>query len=535
MRRIRSSLDPSSSEYRAYERHNRRLSEELQARQRAARFERPQRDVERLRTQKKLLVRERLDLLLDPGTPFLELSTLAACMAYDGAVPGAGFVSGIGIVMGREILVMASDSSIKGGAWYPLTIKKMVRSLDIAIENRIPVVHLVDAAGAFLPLQSDIFPDRYMGGRIFRNQCVLSALGVKQVALVLGHSTAGGAYVPTLCDYSIMVRGTGGVFLGGPPLVKAATGEDVSADDLGGADVHSSVSGTADYAVDSEQEGIALVREIVGTFARPKKAEVDKRESEEPHYDPRELYGIIPDDIKKQFDMREVIARVFDGSLFHEFKPDYGTTAVCGFAYLYGWKVGVLANNGVLFSDSARKCTQFMQLCNRDRIPVIFLQNITGFMVGKEYEHGGITKDGAKMLMVQTNLDVPKLTVMTNGSFGAGNYAMCGRAYDPRFLFSWPNSQISVMGMEQAGRTLAEIRLKALAREGKSLSEEERQAIYDAITKDYLEKSSAYYSTSELWDDGIIDPPDTRKVLGIALSVALNREFGQSPHGVLRI
>jgi 3-methylcrotonyl-CoA carboxylase beta subunit len=332
-----------------------------------------------------------------------------------------------------------------------------------------------------------------------------------------------------------MVRGTGGVFLGGPPLVKAATGEDVSADDLGGADVHSSVSGTADYAVDSEQEGIALVREIVGTFARPKKAEVDKRESEEPHYDPRELYGIIPDDIKKQFDMREVIARVFDGSLFHEFKPDYGTTAVCGFAYLYGWKVGVLANNGVLFSDSARKCTQFMQLCNRDRIPVIFLQNITGFMVGKEYEHGGITKDGAKMLMVQTNLDVPKLTVMTNGSFGAGNYAMCGRAYDPRFLFSWPNSQISVMGMEQAGRTLAEIRLKALAREGKSLSEEERQAIYDAITKDYLEKSSAYYSTSELWDDGIIDPPDTRKVLGIALSVALNREFGQSPHGVLRI
>lgn len=535
MRRIRSSLDPSSSEYRAYERHNRRLSEELQARQRAARFERPQRDVERLRTQKKLLVRERLDLLLDPGTPFLELSTLAACMAYDGAVPGAGFVSGIGIVMGREILVMASDSSIKGGAWYPLTIKKMVRSLDIAIENRIPVVHLVDAAGAFLPLQSDIFPDRYMGGRIFRNQCVLSALGVKQVALVLGHSTAGGAYVPTLCDYSIMVRGTGGVFLGGPPLVKAATGEDVSADDLGGADVHSSVSGTADYAVDSEQEGIALVREIVGTFARPKKAEVDKRESEEPHYDPRELYGIIPDDIKKQFDMREVIARVFDGSLFHEFKPDYGTTAVCGFAYLYGWKVGVLANNGVLFSDSARKCTQFMQLCNRDRIPVIFLQNITGFMVGKEYEHGGITKDGAKMLMVQTNLDVPKLTVMTNGSFGAGNYAMCGRAYDPRFLFSWPNSQISVMGMEQAGRTLAEIRLKALAREGKRLSEEERQAIYDAITKDYLEKSSAYYSTSELWDDGIIDPPDTRKVLGIALSVALNREFGQSPHGVLRI
>jgi len=309
----------------------------------------------------------------------------------------------------------------------------------------------------------------------------------------------------------------------------------VSANELGGADVHSSVSGTADYAVDTEQEGIALAREIVGTSPRQKKAEVDRRESEEPYYDPEELYGIIPDDIKKQFDMREVFARVFDASLFHEFKPDYGTTAVCGFAYLYGWKVGVLGNNGVLFSDSAKKLTQFLQICNRDRIPVIFFQNITGFMVGREYEHGGITKDGAKMLMVQANMDVPKLTIMTNGSFGAGNYAMCGRAYDPRFLFSWPNSQISVMGMEQAGRTLAEIRLKALAREGKNLSEEETQKIYEGITNDYLEKSSAWYSTSEIWDDGVIDPKDTRKVLGIALSVALNREFGQSFHGVLRI
>jgi len=535
VRRIRSAADTMSREFRVYRRHNMALAEELHAREHAARFERPARDIERLRSQKKLLVRERIELLLDPGTPFLELSTLAACMAYDGIVPGAAFVSGIGIVMGREVLVMASDSSIKGGAWYPLTVKKMVRSLDIAIENRIPVIHLVDAAGAFLPLQSDIFQDRYMGGRIFRNQCVLSALGVRQVALVLGHSTAGGAYVPTLCDYSIMVRGTGGVFLGGPPLVKAATGEDVSANELGGADVHSSVSGTADYAVDTEQEGIALAREIVGTSPRQKKAEVDRRESEEPYYDPEELYGIIPDDIKKQFDMREVFARVFDASLFHEFKPDYGTTAVCGFAYLYGWKVGVLGNNGVLFSDSAKKLTQFLQICNRDRIPVIFFQNITGFMVGREYEHGGITKDGAKMLMVQANMDVPKLTIMTNGSFGAGNYAMCGRAYDPRFLFSWPNSQISVMGMEQAGRTLAEIRLKALAREGKNLSEEETQKIYEGITNDYLEKSSAWYSTSEIWDDGVIDPKDTRKVLGIALSVALNREFGQSFHGVLRI
>ena len=535
MRRIRSNIDPQSAGFRAFESHNRRLAAELHERQRKARFDRPERDVTRLRAQNKLLVRERIDLLLDPGTPFLELSTLAACETYEGTVPSAALVSGIGIVSGREVMVLASDSSIKGGAWYPMTIKKMVRTLDVAIENRLAMIHLVDAAGAFLPMQSDIFPDKYMGGRIFRNQCVLSGLGVKQVALVLGHSTAGGAYIPTLCDYSVMVRGTGGVFLGGPPLVKAATGEEVTADELGGADVHSSISGTADYAVDSEQEGIALVREIVGTFAREAKAAVERREPEEPYYDPQELYGIIPDDVKKQFDMREVIARIVDGSRFHEFKPDYGTTAVCGFAFLYGWKVGIIGNNGVLFSDSAQKCTQFMQLCNRDRVPMIFLQNITGFMVGKEYEHGGITKDGAKMLMVQANLDVPKLTIMTNGSFGAGNYAMCGRAYDPRFLFSWPNSQISVMGMEQAASTLAQIRLKALERQGKTLSEEERQLIYQEITQDYIEKSSAYHSTSEMWDDGIIDPPDSRKMLGICLSVSLIREFGATPHGVLRI
>lgn len=535
MRRLKSNIDTQSAEFRSYEHHFLKLMAEFNERQRQARYDRPERDLKRLRSQNKLLVRERIDLLLDPGTPFLELSTLGANMSYDGTVPSAGVVSGVGIVSGREIMVMASDSSIKGGAWYPLTVKKMVRTLDIAIENHLPMVHLVDAAGAFLPLQSDIFPDKYMGGRIFRNQCILSAMGVQQVALVLGHSTAGGAYVPTLCDYSIMVRGTGGVFLGGPPLVKAATGETVSADELGGADVHSSVSGTADYAVDSEKEGLALVREIVGTFPQKIKVALERREPEEPYYDSKELYGIIPDDVKKQFDIREVIARIVDGSRFHEFKPDYGTTVVCGFAFLYGWKVGIIGNNGVLFSDSAQKCTQFMQLCNRDRIPIIFLQNITGFMVGKSYEHGGITKDGAKMLMVQANLDIPKLTIMTNGSFGAGNYAMCGRAYDARFLFAWPNSQISVMGMDQAAKTLTQIRLRALERKGKTLSKEERQQIYKDIAQDYLEKSGAYYSTSELWDDGIIDPADTRKVLGISLSIALNTEFNETPDGVLRI
>lgn len=535
MRRIKSNIDTQSVQFHTYERHNLTLIDKLCVSQQKARFERPERDIKRLRKQKKLLVRERIDLLLDPETPFMELSTLAANMAYDGTVPSAGVVSGIGIVNGREILVMASDSSIKGGAWYPLTVKKMVRTLDIAIENHLPMIHLVDAAGAFLPLQSGLFPDRHMAGRMFRNQCVLSAMGVQQVALVLGHSTAGGAYVPTLCDYSIMVRHTGGVFLGGPPLVKAATGEEVTADELGGADVHTTVSGTADYAVDSEQEGLALVREIVGTFPRKTKIALEKRESEEPYYDPKELYGIIPDDVKKQFDIRDVIARIVDGSRFHEFKPAYGTTAVCGFAFLYGWKVGIIGNNGVLFSDSAQKCTQFMQICNRDRIPIIFLQNISGFMIGKAYEHGGITKNGAKMLMVQANLDVPKLTIMTNGSFGAGNYAMCGRAYDARFLYSWPNSQISVMGMEQAIKTLTQIRLKSLQRQGKTLSNDEKEKITQNIADDYMEKSSAYYSTSELWDDGIIDPANTRKVLGISLSAALNREFSETPNGVLRI
>ncbi|MCG8566610.1 MAG: methylcrotonoyl-CoA carboxylase, partial [Desulfobacterales bacterium] len=322
---------------------------------------------------------------------------------------------------------------------------------------------------------------------------------------------------------------------GGPPLVKAATGEDVSADELGGADVHTSISGTADYAVDSEAEGIALVREIVSTFPKEPKQALERREPEEPYYDTKELDGIIPDDVKKQFDMREVMARILDGSRFHEFKPAYGTTAVCGFGYLYGWKIGIIGNNGVLFSDSAQKCTQFMQLCNRDRVPILFLQNITGFMIGKEYEHGGITKDGAKMLMVQSNLDVPKLTLMTNGSFGAGNYAMCGRSYDARFLFSWPNSQISVMGEDQAIKTLTQIQVKSLSRRGETLDDKDVEAIARDIARDYQEKSGAYYSTSELWDDGIIDPADTRKVLGMALSAALNTEYQQSPNGVLRI
>ena len=535
MRRIRSSIDTHAAEYRANLAHNRRLVDEFRQKQHAARFERPQRDLERLRRQGKLFVRERLDLLLDPGTPFLELSSLAANQAYGGEVAGAALVTGIGVVCGREVLVHANDSSIKGGAWYPLGVKKAVRALDIAIENRLPVVHLVDNAGAYLPLQAGIFPDRYMAGRIFRNQCTLSRMGVEQVAVVLGHCTAGGAYIPTLCEYSIMVRGTGGVFLGGPPLVRAATGEEVTADELGGADVHTRISGTADYAVDTEEEGIALAREIVGTFRRREKTPVDRRDPEPPYYDPAELYGIIPRDGKKQFDMREVIARIVDGSLFHEFKPTFGVTLVCGFAYIWGYKVGILGNNGVLFSDSAQKATTFMEICDRDRTPLVFLQNITGFMIGREYEHRGITKDGAKMLMVQSNVSVPKFTIMTNGSYGAGNYAMAGRSYDPRFLFSWPNSQISVMGLEQAARTLTQLKVKTCAREGRELSPQEIEAIHRSIREEYEQKSGAYYATSELWDDGIIDPVDTRNALGMAISAALNAPFGEPGLGVLRV
>lgn len=535
MRRIHSHIDTNSESYRVNREHNLRLVDAFRARQEKARYTRPQKDIDRLARQKKMTVRDRLDLLLDPNTPFLELSSLAACEAYDGDSPSASVVTGIGVVSGREVMINASDASVKGGAWYPLSVKKIVRSIEICIENHLPAIHIMDSAGAFLPLQDEIFPDKDDAGRIFRHQCKLSGLGVEQLALVMGHCTAGGAYIPTLCDYSVMVRGTGGVFLGGPPLVKAATGEEVTADELGGADVQAGISGTADYAVDTEEEAITLGREIVGTFAKPKKAEIDRREPEPPFYDPEELYGILPDDPKKQFDMREVIARIVDGSLFHEYKPHYGTTLVCGFAYLWGYKVGIVGNNGILFSESAQKATSFFQICDRDKVPLVFLQNITGFMVGRDYERRGITKDGAKMLMVLANVGVPKFTVMTNGSFGAGNYAMNGRAWDARYLFSWPNHKISVMGAEQAASTLTQLRVAQLRREGKEVSAEEVEAIRAPILADYEARSSAYHSTSEMWDDGILDPVDTRNALGVAISSALNRPIPEGTHyGVLR-
>jgi 3-methylcrotonyl-CoA carboxylase beta subunit len=535
MKRIESKISTASPEFQANAAHNRKLAEDFRERQRKARDERPQRDIDRLAAQKKMFVRDRLRQLLDPGTPFLELSSLAANEAYDGEVPGAGVVAGIGIVSGREVVINAGDASVKGGAWYPLSVKKTVRALDIAIENRLPVVHLCDSAGGFLPLQAELFADKYYAGRIFRNQCILSKMGVQQVAVVLGHCTAGGAYVPGLSDYNVIVRGTGAIFLAGPPLVKAATGEDVTVDELGGCDMHTSVSGTADYPASSEEEAIAIARDIVAQFKRPQKTHIEWQEQEAPYYDPQELYGVLPRDIKQQFDIREVIARLVDGSRFHEYQPNYGTTLVCGYAHLWGYKVGILGNNGVLFNDSALKGAHFIELCNQNRTPILFLQNITGFMVGREYERRGITKDGAKMIMAVSCSEVPKFTVMCHGSFGAGNYGMSGRAFDSRFLFSWPQSQISVMGAEQAANTLADVKIRQLAKQGKKLTPAEIDAIRDPVLGEFKRKQSAWWSTSEVWDDGILDPVDTRNALGIALSASLNAPIGDPRYGIFRM
>jgi 3-methylcrotonyl-CoA carboxylase beta subunit len=534
MRRIESRIDTRSEAFRRNREKGLARVREFRERQREARSVRPERDLARLDRLGKLFVRDRLDKLLDPGTPFLELSSLAACMEYDGQARSASSLVGIGIVAGREVLIRADDPSIKGGAWYPLTVKKIVRSLDIAIENRLPMIHMCDSAGGFLPLQAGFFPDKHAAGRIFRNQCILSKLNVPQLSLVFGHCTAGGAYIPTLSDSSVIVRGNGGIFLGGPPLVKAATGEVIDHDSLGGADVHTRESGVADYAVDTEEEAILLGREIVSQWSPAEKTSIDRREPEAPFYDPEELYGVIPADDKVQFDMREVIARIVDGSWFHEYQPDYGTTLVCGFARIWGMRVGILGNNGVLFNQSSLKGAHFIEVCNRNKTPLVFLQNITGFMVGSDAEARGICKDGAKMIMVQACSEVPKLTVMVAGSYGAGNYGMCGRAYDPRFLFTWPNHQIAVMGADQAADTLADVKIRQLEREGTTLSEEDVAAIREPVLASYEREASAYYATSQLWDDGIIDPVDTRNALAISLSATLGAPIETPDRPLLR-
>ncbi|RLA56573.1 MAG: methylcrotonoyl-CoA carboxylase [Gammaproteobacteria bacterium] len=535
MRRIQSKINTNSNDFKLYRQHNLEQVAEFRQKQFDARYTRPQRDLDRLARQKKILPQERLKLLLDPGTPFLEFSSLGANMAYDGAAPSANCITGIGIVGGREVVINASDSSNKGGAWFPLTVKKMVRALDIAIENHLPVIHMCDSAGGFLPLQSDLFGDKYMAGRIFRNQVQLGKMGCKQLSLIFGHCTAGGAYIPALSDYSVIVEGTGAVFLGGPPLVKAATGEDVTVDELGGARMHTSISGTCDYYANNEREAIAIGREIVTQWEQKAKFPLQRETPEDPYYDPSELYGIIPDDIKKQFDMHEVIARIVDGSRFAAYQPDLGETMVCGFANIWGYKVGILANNGVLFNDSTLKAAHFMALCDHNRVPLVFLQNITGYMIGKEYEQRGITKDGAKMLMIQGAVEVPKFTVMTNGSFGAGNYGMCGRAWDARTMFSWPHSQIAVMGSDQAANTLATIKVNQLKRQGVEPDDQQLEDIRAEVLANYENQTSAYYTSSEIWDDGIIDPVDTRNALGISIAASLNAPIGERGYGVLRL
>ncbi len=490
---------------------------------------------ERHRSLGKLPVRERLDLLLDPGSSFLELSPLAAWDLYDHDAPAAGLVTGIGRVSGREVLVVANDATVKGGTYYPLTVKKHVRAQEVALQNHLPCVYLVDSGGAFLPLQAEVFPDRDHFGRIFFNQARMSAAGLAQIAVVMGSCTAGGAYVPAMSDETIIVKGTGTIFLGGPPLVKAATGESVTAEELGGADVHTRESGVADYFAEDDRHALHLARTVVGSLHRDKPPEADVIAAEDPAYDPAELYGVIPADVRTPYDVREVIARLVDGSRFDEFKARYATTLVCGFARLHGRLVGVIANNGVLFSESALKATHFIELCNQRGVPLVFLQNITGFMVGRAYERGGIAKDGAKMVHAVANSVVPKFTVLIGGSFGAGNYGMCGRAYEPRLLWMWPNARISVMGGEQAAGVLTTVKRDQLARQGQTLSAEDEAAIRDPILAKYDAEGSPYYSTARLWDDGILDPAETRTALALGVSAAANAPVLPPKYGIFRM
>ncbi|HHY56970.1 MAG TPA: methylcrotonoyl-CoA carboxylase [Chloroflexi bacterium] len=531
-----SRIDPNSPEFAANAAFHRALAAELRARLAQARRGGDEKAQRRHAEQGKLFVRERIDRLLDPGSPFLELSPLAAWELYDGDAPGAGIVTGIGRVAGRECMIVANDATVKGGTYYPMTVKKHLRAQQIALENRLPCIYLVDSGGAFLPMQDEVFPDVDDFGRIFYNQATMSAAGIAQIAAVMGSCTAGGAYVPAMSDEAVIVKGTGTIFLGGPPLVKAATGEDVSAEALGGADVHTRISGVADHFAVDDVQALQIVRDIVATLNTRKRVDLDIAPPEEPLYDSAELYGVLPASFKVAYDVREVIARIVDGSKLREFKPRYGETLVCGFARIYGYPVGVIANNGVLFSESALKGTHFIELCTSRRIPLLFLQNITGFMVGKEYENRGIAKDGAKMVHAVANARVPKLTVIIGGSFGAGNYGMCGRAYSPRFLWMWPNARISVMGGEQAANVLLTVKQEQAARLGQPLMTPAEQAAFkQPILDKYEREGSPYYATARLWDDGILDPAETRQVLGLALSACLNAPVESTNFGILRM
>ena len=536
MYKIESKVQTGSQSFKDNKKKYQVLTEELRRKIREVKDGRSPKAIEKHLKRGKLLVRDRINLLIDKNTPFLELSSLAAYGMYDNSFPSAGIVTGIGVVHGREVMIVANDATVKGGTYIKETIKKHVRAQQIAMENYLPTIYMVDSGGVFLPEQANVFPDRFDFGRFFYNQARMSAMGIPQIAIVMGSCTAGGAYVPAMSDETIIVRNQGTIFIGGPPLVKAATGEEVSAEDLGGAVVHTSISGVADHLAENDEHALQICRNIVENFKLPNKpAHLDIKESVEPKYPIDELYGIAPIDLKKPVDSREIIARIVDGSEFHEFKANYAPTIVTGFARIMGIPVGIIANNGVLFSETSLKGAHFIELCTNRKTPILFLQNVTGFIVGKEYERRGIARDGAKLVHAVANAQVPKITLVFGGSFGAGNYAMAGRAYDPRFLFMWPASKISVMGGEQAAGVLTTIKEAQMKARKQDVNVDEMEKLRQSILKTYEDEGSAYYSTSRLWDDGIIDPVDTRKVLGMAFAATLNSEFPEQKNGVFRM
>jgi len=535
MYRIESKIDTQSKEYKENYKQMKNIVTEYK--EKLARIQEggPKKYRELHKSRGKLLVRERLEKLFDRNTPFLELTPLAAYDMYNSEAPSAGVITGIGVIHGREVLVVANDATVKGGTYYPMTIKKHVRAQEIALNNHLPCIYLVDSGGIFLPHQSGTFADKEYFGRIFYNQARLSSLGIPQISIVMGSCTAGGAYVPAMSDETVIVRKQGTIFIGGPPLVKAATGEEVSGEDLGGADVHCRISGVSDYYALNDKHALEIARNIVETLAPAKKFELDVSEPEDPYYDPEEIYGIVPQDLRKSFNIKEIIARIVDGSRFQEFKELYGQSLICGFARIMGYPVGILANNGVLFSESSLKGAHFVTLCSMRKVPLVFLQNITGFIVGKQYEHGGIAKDGAKLVHAVANADVPKFTMIIGGSYGAGNYAMCGRAYAPRLLWIWANGRISVMGGEQAASVLLTVKEMRLKEEGKKFSEKEKEALVKPVLEKYEKEGSPYFSTARLWDDGILDPLETREALALAISMSLNAPIPDYKVGIFRM
>ncbi|MBF6611871.1 MAG: methylcrotonoyl-CoA carboxylase [Chloroflexi bacterium] len=532
---IKSHIDITSEQFCANRSYMASLVADLKARLRQVREGGGASAISKHRARGKILARDRVEMLLDPDTAFMEFSALAANGMYNGDAPSAGIITGVGVVSGQECVLIANDATVKGGTYYPITVKKHLRAQEIAEENHLPCIYLVDSGGAFLPLQDEVFPDREHFGRIFYNQATMSAKGIPQIAVVMGSCTAGGAYVPAMSDETVIVKGTGTIFLGGPPLVKAATGEEVSAEELGGADVHSRTSGVTDYYAVDDEHALAITRDIASNLFREKYYPWEVTSPEPPAYDPAEIYGVVEQDNRRPYDIREVIARIVDRSHFDEFKQLYGSTLVCGFGRIMGYPAGIIANNGILFSESALKGAHFIELCTKRRVPLVFLQNITGFMVGREYESKGIAKDGAKMVMAVANAQVPKFTVIIGGSFGAGNYAMCGRAYGPRQLWMWPNARISVMGGQQAANVLLTVRRDNLQAAGKEMTRDEQEEFMQPTLDKYEAEGNPYYSTARLWDDGIIDPVDTRMVLGLGIAASLNAQIPATEYGIFRM